>query len=156
VKLPDHEAEFKLSAITISISDNSGRRYGLPCMPLRMFGDMEQQTEDIGGKLRAPYGTWLKEYVIRHRADYIKRFVYLRLCGGDELSGIGRRFAGNAFRCQIPELFIGQAAPRCVCEQSIDASCDVAQVEPYRWSAIEFAPDLGKRQTRYMNFYVTA
>jgi hypothetical protein len=125
-------------------------------MPLRMFGDMEQQTEDIGGEPGAPDYAWLKEPTIGHRTNKVERFVYLRLCGGDELSGIGRRFAGNAFRCQISELFIGQAASRCVCEQSIDASCDVAQVEPYRWGAIGLAPDLGKRQTRYMNFDVTA
>jgi hypothetical protein len=114
-------------------------------MPLRMFGDMEQQAEDIGGEPGAPDNARLKEHAIGHRTDNVERFIYLRLCGGDELSGIGRRFAGNPFRRQIPELFIGQAPSRCVCEQSIDASCDVAQVEPYRGCAIGFAPDLGER-----------
>jgi hypothetical protein len=137
-------------------SHDSGSGDDLSRMPLRVLGDMEQQTEDIGGELRAPDGAWLKEYVIRHRADYVKRFIYLRLCGGDELSGIRRRLAGVALCCQISELFIGQSTSHSIYEQSIDASGDVAQVESYRWSAIGFAPDLGERQAGYMNFDVTA
>ena len=121
-----------------------------------MFGDVEQQPENIGRKLGASYCAWFEEPIVRSRADDLQSFIYFRLCGGDQLSGGGRWFARNALCCQKSELFISQMFPQGVCQEPIDASRDMAQVKADGWSPSGFVPDLINTQTSCMNLNVRA
>jgi hypothetical protein len=119
----------------------------LSSVSLSMFGDVEEQPENIGRKLGTSYRSWFEEPVVWSRADELQSFIYFRLCGRDQLSGSRRWFARNALCCQKSKLFVSQLFPQGICQEPIDASRDMAQVEAEGRSTSGFAPDLGNAQS---------
>ncbi len=62
---------------SVESAHDPGGGDNLTGVSLCMFGDMKQQAENAGGKLRAADGAGFEENLISRRANHAQSFVYL-------------------------------------------------------------------------------
>ena len=137
---PRLEADFA-AALAGNAHDLAGRDY-LAGMPLSMLGCMENQPENITGKLRAPDGSGREELSFRHTSEDAHGGIDCPIDQGEQVFRRRRRNPRVGLFTDGGNLVAIERFPPRIGEEPIEASGDMPQMKADRRGAARPMPEI--------------
>lgn len=137
---PRLEADFA-AALAGNAHDIARRDY-LAGMSLGMLGCMENQPENIAGKLRAPYGSGREELSCRHTSEAAQGGIDCSIDQGEQVFRCRRRIPRVGLFTDGRKLVVIERFPPRIGEEPIKASGDMPQMEADRRGAARASPEI--------------